>query len=102
VKPADGRDVARLELVIGRVLRLGTVTSSACFAAGLLLMLIGRGGTLARVLLPAGLFILLATPAARVIASVVEYIKERDWLFVALTLTVLVALAASVVTAFWR
>jgi uncharacterized membrane protein len=101
VRPPDGRDAGRLELAIGRVLRLGTRTSSACFAAGLFLMIIGRGGTLARVLLPAGLFILLATPAARVIVSVVEYMRERDWLFVALTLTVLLALVASVVAAFW-
>ena len=82
------------------MLRLGTVTSSACFAAGLMLMIIGRGGALARVLLPAGLFILMATPATRVIVSVVEYGRERDWLFVALTLTVLLALAASVLAAF--
>jgi len=100
VRSSDGRDAGRLEKVIGRVMWIGTVTSSACFAAGLFLTIIGRGGTLARVLLPAGLFILLATPAARVIVSVVEYISERDWLFVALTLTVLLALAASVWAAF--
>ena len=96
---SDGRDAARLELAIGRVLRIGTVTSSACFAAGLFLAITGRGGALARVLPPAGLFILLATPAARVVVSVVEYMRERDWLFVALTLTVLLALAASVLAA---
>jgi uncharacterized membrane protein len=44
--------------------------------------------------------ILLATPAARVIVSVVEYVRERDWLFVALTLAVLLGLAASVWAAF--
>ena len=96
------RDAGNLELIIGRVLRLGTAASSACFAAGLSLIILGRGGSLARVLLPAGLIILLATPAARVAVSVVEYVRERDWLFVALTLTVLLALAASVVAAFWE
>jgi len=100
VNPEE-RDAGHLELIIGRVLRLGTATSSTCFAAGLSLMILGRGGGLARVLLPAGLIILLATPATRVIVSVVEYVRERDWLFVALTLTVLLALAASVVAAFW-
>jgi len=99
VNPGE-RDAEHLELIIGRVLRLGTATSSTCFAAGLSLMILGGGGALARVLLPAGLIILLATPAARVIVSVVEYVRERDWLFVALTLTVLLALAASVWTAF--
>ena len=98
----DERDAGHLELIIGRVLRLGTATSSMCFAAGLSLMILGRGGALARVLLPAGLIILLATPATRVIVSVVEYVRERDWLFVALTLTVLLALAASVVAASWE
>lgn len=97
----DERDAGHLELIIGKVLRLGTATSSTCFAAGLSLMILGRGDGLARVLLPAGLIILLATPATRVIVSVVEYARERDWLFVALTLTVLLALAASVVAAFW-
>lgn len=97
----DERDAGHLELIIGKVLRLGTATSSTCFAAGLSLMILGRGDGLARVLLPAGLIILLATPATRVIVSVVEYVRERDWLFVALTLTVLLALAASVVAAFW-
>ncbi len=95
------RDLGSLELAIGRVLRLGIATSSACLAAGLLLTLVGLGGSLVRVVLSAGLVILLATPAARVIVSVVEYVRERDWLFVALTLTVLLALAASVVAAFW-
>jgi len=99
VNPGE-RDAEHLELIIGRVLRLGTATSSTCFAAGLSLMNLGRGGALARVLLPVGLVILLATPAARVIVSVVEYVRERDWLFVALTLAVLLGLAASVWAAF--
>jgi uncharacterized membrane protein len=100
VRPSDERDAGHLELIIGRVLRLGTATSSACFAAGLSLMILGRGGALARVLLPVGLLILLATPAVRVIVSVMQYIRERDWLFVALTLTVLLALVTSVWAAF--
>jgi len=99
VNPGE-RDAEHLELIIGRVLRLGTATSSTCFAAGLSLMILDRGGSLARVLLPAGLIILLATPAARVVVSVVEYVRERDWLFVALTLAVLLGLAASVWAAF--
>ena len=47
------------------------VMSSVCLAAGLLLTIAGTGGGLAGVLLPAGLFILIATPAARVVVSVV-------------------------------
>jgi uncharacterized membrane protein len=99
-QPAE-RDLGALELTIGRVLRVGIATSSICLAVGLGLTLIGQAGSLARVALSSGLIILLATPVARVIVSVVEYIRERDWLFVALTLTVLLALLASVVAAFW-
>ena len=52
-------------------------------------------------MLTTAIVILLATPAARVVISVVEYVRERDWLFVALTLIVLLTLAGSVVVAFW-
>jgi len=91
-----------LELVIGRVLRVGVATSSVCLAAGLILTLTGQPGSLARVALSSGLVILLATPGARVVISFVEYVRAGDWLFVVLTLTVLLALVASVIAAFWR
>ena len=90
-----------LERAIGRVLRIGTVTSSICLALGLALTLAGYDEGLARLLAPAGMVILLATPAARVIVSIAEYVRERDWLFVALTLIVLLTLGGSVVAAFW-
>jgi uncharacterized membrane protein len=44
----------------------------------------------------------MATPVARVVVSLGEYIRERDWLFVALTTIVLLTLAGSVAAAFWR
>lgn len=96
-----GRDAGSLELAIGRVLRVGIAASSVCLAAGLLLTLAGHDGSVANAVLTSGLVILLATPAARVVVSVAEYARERDWLFVALTLTVLLALVGSVVLAFW-
>ena len=46
------------------------------------------------------MIILLATPATRVIVSVIEYVRERDWMFVVLTLVVLAALAGSVAVAY--
>ena len=95
------RDLETLERRIGRVLRVGIATSSVCLAVGLILTLIGEAGSFAGVALSSGLLVLLATPGARVLASVVEYTRERDWLFVALTLSVLLTLAASVVAAFW-
>jgi uncharacterized membrane protein len=91
--------VEGLELRIGRVLRLGIRASSVCFAIGLVLMLADAETGLARLLSLVGLVILLATPVARVIMSSISYLRERDWLFVSLTLIVLVELAASVVAA---
>ena len=91
-----------LELAIGRVLRIGTAMS--CGPSGGRIRARARGrrrGRCARILLGTGLLVLLATPAARVVVSIVEYAKSRDWLFVMLTLIVLMALAASVAAAFW-
>ena len=90
----------RLEVQIGEVLRFGTIASSALFAIGLVMALAGYQSSLAQLLLQAALIILLATPAARVIVSVIEYIRERDWMFVVLTLVVLAALAGSVAVAY--
>jgi uncharacterized membrane protein len=89
-----------LERIIGRVLLVGVVTAGACLGAGLALSLVPTMSHAAGVLLSAGLVVLLATPIARVAASVVVYIAERDWLFVALTCTVLAELGAAVVAAF--
>jgi uncharacterized membrane protein len=100
VKPDEG-GVSALELTVGRVLRLGVVTSSILLVAGLLLTLVDVAGRIAGIVLTTAIVILLATPPARVIISVAEYVRERDWLFVALTLTVLLTLALSVVVAFW-
>ena len=98
---ADRSANARLEDMIGEVLRFGTIASSTLLAVGLVMTLTGYRSEFARLLLEAGLIILIATPAARVVVSVIEYIRERDWMFVVLTLVVLLALAGSVVAAFW-
>jgi uncharacterized membrane protein len=88
-----------LEAVIGRVLRTGILASSVCLAAGLVLSPASNSPGLAGTLLTAGLVTLLATPAARVFVSIVAYARERDWLFVLLTLTVFAELILSVVAA---
>ena len=88
---------SRLERLIGRVLRAGVALSTACLTAGLVLSSAAPG--VAATLLDAGILVLLATPVARVLVSIVEYIHERDWRFVTLTAIVLVELAASAVAA---
>ena len=90
---------SRLERTIGIVLQVGVTTSSICLGAGLVLSFFGGGGRLTGLLLQTGVVVLLATPVARVIASIVEYINERDWAFVTLTAIVLVELMASAVAA---
>ena len=89
----------RLEEHIGTVLRVGTLASSVLFAIGLLLVLGRDTGELPRVLLTVALLVLIATPPMRVVISVIEYLRERDWMFVILTFIVLLALAGSVVAA---
>jgi uncharacterized membrane protein len=91
--------VNRLEQQLGAVLRLGTIVSSALFAIGLLLILGGYTGELPGILLSIALVVLIATPPMRVVVSVIEYVRERDWTFVVLTMIVLLALAGSVVAA---
>jgi uncharacterized membrane protein len=89
---------ARLERVIGLVLRGGVMASTACLTTGLLLSLAGVGAA-ASMLLNTGIIILLATPVSRVIVSTIEYIAERDWTFATLTFVVLLELVASAVAA---
>jgi uncharacterized membrane protein len=89
---------ARLERVIGLVLRGGVVASSVCLMAGLVLSLAGVEPA-ATVLLNAGIIVLLATPVSRVVVSTVEFVVERDWPFATLTFIVLLELVASAVAA---
>jgi uncharacterized membrane protein len=96
----EGAPRARnLEAAVGRVLRLGVLASSACLGAGLAVTLALDSTGLASGLLTTGLVILLATPAARVVVSTINYALERDWLFVVLTLTVLAELIAGAIAA---
>ena len=97
----DRSAMQRLETTIGEVLRFGTITSSTMFAIGLVMTVVGYQPAVARLLLATGLVILLATPPARVVVSVIEYVRERDWTFVLLTGVVLLALAGSVVAAYF-
>lgn len=91
--------VSRLEAIIGVVLRVGVATSSVCLALGLALSFVPSAGASASWLLHIGIIVLLATPVARVVVSVVEYVSQRDWLFATLTIIVLLELMASAVAA---
>jgi uncharacterized membrane protein len=60
----------------------------------------GQINPASRTLLILGLWLLMATPAARIVVSAVAYARRRKWVFVVLTLIVLIELAASVALAF--
>jgi uncharacterized membrane protein len=91
--------LARLERAIGITLRAGVTLSSICLGAGLLVGLATGGAPLERALLNIGIIALLATPVTRVVISIAEYVSERDWTFVTLTVIVLAELLASAVAA---
>ena len=90
------------EVAVGRLLGIGVLISSTCLAAGLVMALARGDNGPARTLLSAGLVLLMATPAARVVLSAISYLRRRDWVFATLTLIVLLQLLASVFVAFRR
>ena len=93
MKNVPDEDVlAPLELKLGRLLFAGVTTSSVCLAAGLVLTLAGLSPEAANVILTAGLVILMITPIARVVASLVVYVRLRDWFFVWTTIVVFAVL----------
>jgi uncharacterized membrane protein len=87
----------RLERWLGKILTAGVLASTGLLAAGLLLRILGLEPGAATALMNAGLIVLMATPVARVVVSVTEYVLERDWLFAVLTTTVLAILLGSLV-----
>jgi uncharacterized membrane protein len=85
----------RLERVLGRVLRIGSMLSTSILALGLLVALVAPSSAAGPAVIRAGLLVLLATPVARVVTSVFEYASDRDWLFASLTFVVLAIVVGS-------
>jgi uncharacterized membrane protein len=89
-------EIDRLERILGYVLRIGSLASTSILAVGLALALLIPSFAPGHMIISIGLFVLLLTPVARVVASVVEYTSHRDWLFASLTFIVLVIILGSV------
>ena len=87
-----------MERRIGQLLFAGVVGAAGCLASGLLAWI--GGAEAASLLLNAGLIILMATPVMRVVLSIAEYARMRDWTFVLTACAVLVILAVSVLYAY--
>jgi uncharacterized membrane protein len=92
-------DARRTELALGRVLTVGTRASTACLAAGLVLTFVVPGARITGILLAIGLMVLMATPVARVVVSIAEFARQRDWKFVIYACIVFALLIGSSVAA---
>lgn len=113
-----------MEVIIGNLLRAGVVLSAIVVLAGGIMYLHKYGGARpqyrlfhgepedlrgvaaviqfaraehSRGIIQLGLLLLIATPIARVVFSVYAFARERDWLYVGVTLVVLAVLGFSLV-----
>jgi uncharacterized membrane protein len=114
---SDARDY-RMDLLISYVLRGGVLLSAGLLILGALLYALAalRSGSAAfpstyphslgeiisglshgdpLAVLALGLLVLLLTPVARVLVSILAFARERDWLYVAITALVLLILLVS-------
>lgn len=87
--------IERLEVQVGRLLKVGVALSAACLGVGLVVWMIADGSRTADALLRGGLIALMLTPLARVVASFIAWVRLRDWFFVATTVMVFVVLMAA-------
>jgi uncharacterized membrane protein len=97
--PVVPDSLLRLEQKLGQLLVTGVIASATLLAVGLIFWLRNPGGSRTGWLLNAGLIVLMATPILRVIVSVAEYVRLRQWFFVIVTLVVLAELTVTVVVA---
>jgi uncharacterized membrane protein len=115
----------RIETAMGWLLQAGVSTAAAIVTAGGMLYLLHHGGEKvgyhvfqgepaalrsfrgigqaalegrARGIIQLGLLCLIATPMARVVFSIYAFTKERDWLYVLVTLIVLAVLLFGLVS----
>jgi hypothetical protein len=88
--------------VLARWLAAGLTLSSGCLALGLVLALVDRARGLPNgphPLLDFGLIILMVTPLVRVLVSLSEEIRERNWFFASITFIVVAVLSVTLWTA---
>lgn len=88
-------EVVALELVLARLLRVGSLIAAALLAVGIAMMVLGRT-EFAPKLITAGLLVLLCTPVLRVLVAAFIFVKEKDWHFALFSFVVLCAMAAGV------
>ncbi|MBC1513973.1 DUF1634 domain-containing protein [Listeria booriae] len=114
-KSTTDEEMHRVEAIVSTLLRIGVLLSAAIILIGLLLLMFtgtsGYPGTTYPTTLTAifdgiaqfkpyaivmfGLFCLILTPVLRVLVSFVTFLKEKDYLYVAITSIVLIILTIS-------
>lgn len=92
--------VSPFERALARAMLTGVWLSAAALAAGLLLALARPHTGTGHLLLRAGLVVLMGTPVLRVVLSVAEAIRQRDWFWLWTTLAVAAVLSATVAYSF--
>lgn len=94
---------ARTERLLGGLLTAGVTVSALCLIAGLALTELSRlrGHGAPHALLHVGLIVLMATPIARVVVSLEEELRARNWFFASVTLAVVAVLSGTLMVA-WR
>ena len=92
---AEAEAIDRLEIRVGRLLEIGVMLSAGCLGIGLLVWIVTGPSRPANTLLTVGLVSLMVTPLARVVASLITWVRLRDWFFVATTVLVFVVLIAA-------
>jgi uncharacterized membrane protein len=119
-------DDQRIEIIIGNLLRGGVLLSASVVALGGVIYLVRHGHAIASyrafhgdasplrsvggivhglmhgsagAIIQLGLLLLIGTPIARVVFSALAFARERDYLYVAFTLTVLAVLLYSLLGA---
>ena len=86
------QNLERLERHVGRVLRMGVLLTSTALAIGLVALILGQAA-LSTYVMTAGLMVLTAIPATRIVASLVDALRRRDRLLIISTSVVLSVLA---------
>lgn len=116
------QEMNEIELIIGKILRIGVIISIAIMIIGLLMLTIKGGnggysnnhfptsfvaigkGLLALkpdAVLMLGVFFLILTPVLRVIVSIYAFFKEHDYLYTYITVFVLIILIGAMIAGYW-
>lgn len=88
------------EELIWRVLRSGMLCALTLLFLGLVLSEVSSTAKLSQLLLHAGIIMVLLTPVARLVSSLIYFARERDWIFFAVTTGVLCVVGSTFFTAF--